>query len=84
MTTMQCFQQKCQRWTHCVKYGNFIQFSKAEMFRKRTGNGVSTENVLTKRLSKNSIFYSTFYEQADESNLQKYKAKKRNYETQSK
>ena len=48
------------------------------MFRKRTGNGVSTENVLTKRLSKNSIFYSTFYEQADESNLQKQNTKLRN------
>ena len=47
MTTMQCFQQKRQRWTHCVKSGNFIQSFKAEMFRKRTENGVPTENVLT-------------------------------------
>ena len=54
---MQCFQQKRQRWKHCVKYGNFVQSPKAEMFRKHTGNGVSTKNVLTERLSKSSVFY---------------------------
>ena len=55
-TTMQCFQQKRQRWTPCVKCRNLIQSSKAGMFRKRTENGVSTENVLTGRLNKNSVF----------------------------
>ena len=55
---MQYFQQKRQRWKHCVKYGNFIQSSKAETFRKRTENVESTENVLTGRLSKNSVFYA--------------------------
>ena len=49
---MQCFQQKRQRWRHCVKQGNFIQSPKTEIFRKRTGNEVSTENVLIGRLSK--------------------------------
>ena len=57
-STKQCFQQRRQRCTHWIKYGNFIQSSKAEMFRKRTGNGVSTENVLTGRLSENSVIYA--------------------------
>ena len=49
ITAMQCFQQKRQRWRYRVKYGNFIQSPKAEMFRKRTGNGASIENVLAGR-----------------------------------
>ena len=53
---MQCYQQKRQ-W-HCIRYRDFFQSPKAEMFRKRTGNGVSAENVLTRRLSKSSLFYA--------------------------
>ena len=55
---MQWFQQKRQRWRHCVKYGNFFQSSKAKMSRKGTGNGVSTEDVLSGRLSKSPVFYA--------------------------
>ena len=52
------FSTKTSEGRQCVKYGNFIQSPKAEMFRKFTGNGVSTEYVLTWRLSKNSVFYA--------------------------
>ena len=33
ITTMQCFQQKRKRWKHCIKYGDFIQSTKAYKFR---------------------------------------------------
>ena len=58
ITTMQCFQQKRQRWRHFVKHGDFIQSPKTEMFRKRNRNDVSTEIVLIGRLSKSSVFYA--------------------------
>ena len=35
-----------------------MQSHLAEMFRERTENGVSTENVLTERLSKSSVIYA--------------------------
>ena len=43
--TKQCFKQKFQRW-------------EPEIFRKRTGNGASTENVLKGILSKSFVIYA--------------------------
>ena len=39
------FSTKTSEVEVLCKIRNFIQFPKVEMFRKRTGNGVSTENV---------------------------------------
>ena len=56
ITAIQCFQQKRQRWRHCVKGRNFMQSPIAEIFRRRTGNGVSIENVITSNYVKVPYF----------------------------
>ena len=40
------------------KVRKFHPIFQSGMFRKRTENGVSTENVLTGGLNKNSVFYA--------------------------